>query len=428
MLFPSGFSKADAVAYYRAISKVLLPHLRNRPVSFKRYVDTIAGDSFWEKDAPSFTPKWVKRFRVARREGGPPIEYILINDVRTLTWVAGVGGIEIHPFLHVVPGIEIATHVVFDLDPGEGADLRDCARVAFILRDALLALELESFAKVSGSKGIQVYVPLNQPPGRGPGHDATETFARLLADELARSHPKQIVSKMAKALRRGKVFIDWSQNADYKTTVAVYSLRTRRDEPYVSMPVTWEELKRPRGLEFSPDEALARVRKKGDLFAPVLQLKQKLPGHMKQPSPLRRGEKVPKADEASSSHLPKPNTQSGRRLFLLTKTETGSELWMDVRGRFKRWILRPDREGGEQLIAMPAGEFEIDRAYARGEVPAAWKGRVSIEDSGAYEIIEGSSQRKHFDLWFAGRVLQGQWTLEKIGGERHRSWRLTPTK
>jgi bifunctional non-homologous end joining protein LigD len=421
-LYPNGFTRADALAYYRAISKVLLPHLRNRPVSLKRYVDTISGDSFWERDAPSFTPKWVKRFPVPRREGGPPIGYIIVNDLRTLTWVASVGGIELHPFLHVVPHIDVATQVVFDLDPGEGADIRDCARVGLLVRDALLALGLESFPKVSGSKGILVYVPLNQPASRGPTHDATETFARLLADEMARRHPKLIVSKMAKALRRGKVFIDWSQNADYKTTVAVYSLRTRRDEPYVSMPVTWQELERPRGLEFSPDEALARVKKRGDLFAPVLKLRQLLPGY----KAARKHTKAVAAATALQNVLPKSSTQSGRRLFLLTKTEMGSELWMDVRGRFQRWILRPDREGGEQLVAMPAGEFDIDRAYARAEVPKAWKGRVTIEDSGAYEVIEGSSQRKHFDLWFAGRVLQGQWTLEKAGGEGHRSWRLTP--
>jgi hypothetical protein len=154
----------------------------------------------------------------------------------------------------------------------------------------------------------------------------------------------------------------------------------------------------------------------------VLKLKQKLPGYKAAP----KQTKAVAAATAVQSSLPKSSTQSGRRLFLLTKTEMGNELWMDVRGRFKRWILRPDREGGEQLIAMPAGEFDIDRAYARAEVPKAWKGRVTIEDSGAYEVIEGSSQRKHFDLWFAGRVLQGQWTLEKAGGEGHRSWRLTP--
>ncbi|HEX6640901.1 MAG TPA: hypothetical protein VF215_07295, partial [Thermoanaerobaculia bacterium] len=365
-----------------------------------------------------FTPKWVKRFPVPRREGGPPIEYILINDVRTLTWVASVGGLELHPFLHVVPHIDIATHVVFDLDPGEGADLRDCARVALLLREALQGLGLESFAKVSGSKGIQVSVPLNQPPSRGPSHELTERFARVIADELARRHPKLIVSKMAKALRHNRVFIDWSQNADYKTTVAVYSLRTRRDEPYVSMPVTWKELENPRGLEFTPDEALARVRKRGDLFAPVLKVKQKLPGGT---TTTRSARRTPRslAHARDDVRLPKSSTQSGRRLFLLTKTEMGNELWMNVRGRFRRWILRSDR--GRQIIAKPAGELDIDRAYARGEVPKAWKGRVTIEDSGAYEVIEGSSQRKHFALWFAGRVMQGAWTLERIGDE----WRLT---
>lgn len=425
-LYPSGFTKTDAVAYYKAVSTVLLPHLRNRPVSLRRYVDTIAGDSFWERDAPSFTPKWVKRFPVPRREGGPPIEYIVVNDLRTLIWVASVGGVEIHPFLHVVPRVDIATHVVFDLDPGEGAGLRDCARVGLLLREALLGLELESFPKVSGSKGVQIYVPLNQPPSRGPTHDATEIFARLLADELARRHPDRIVSKMAKALRPGKVFIDWSQNADYKTTVAVYSLRTRREAPYVSMPVTWEELQRPRGLEFSPDEALARVKRRGDLFAPVLTLKQKLPGYRAPAA--HEHTKAVAAATALQNVLPKASSQSGRRLFLLTKTDTGNELWLDVRGRFRRWLLRPDREGDERLIAMPAGELDIDRAYARGEVPKAWKGRVTIEDSGSYEVIEGSSQRGHFDLWFTGRVMQGRWTLEKIGGERGRSWRLVPVR
>jgi bifunctional non-homologous end joining protein LigD len=423
-IYPSGFTKDDAVAYYRAISAFLLPHLRNRPVSFKRYVDTVRGESFWEKDAPSFTPGWVKRFPVPRREGRAAIEYILINDVRTLTWVASVGGLEIHPFLHVVPHIDIATQVVFDLDPGEGADLRDCARVALLLRDALLGLGLESLAKVSGSKGIQVHVPLNQPPRRGATHDDTEAFARVVADELARHHPQRIVSKMAKALRHGKVFIDWSQNAGYKTTVAVYSLRARRDEPYVSMPVTWQELEKPRGLEFSPDQALARVRRRGDLFAPVLKLKQKLPGH----TPVRAARRVISTTAGNSRSLPKPTSQSGRRLFLLTKTEMGNELWLDMRGRFKRWILRPDRGGGERLIAMPAGDFDIDPAYARAQVPKAWKGRVTIEDSGAYEVVEGSWQRKHFELWFTGSVLRDAWVLEKVSGEEHRSWVFSPNE
>jgi bifunctional non-homologous end joining protein LigD len=421
VLFPeSGFTRRDAVAYYKSVSHVILPHLRNRPLSFKRYPDTVRGESFWEKDAPSFTPGWVKRFVVPRREGGPPIEYIVVNNARTLTWVAGAGGIELHPFLHTVPRIDVATHVVFDLDPGEGADILDCAHVALQLRDTLRGIALESFAKVSGSKGIQVCVPLNS----GATHDMTEAFARITADELARRDPTRIVSKMTKALRRNRVFIDWSQNADYKTTVAVYSLRAKSDEPRVSMPVRWEELEKPRKLAFSPEEAIARLKKLGDLFAPMLKMRQKLPV----PAAARTSRRpTPVAEPRERAFtLPKPGSQSGRRLFLVVKTDLGNELWMDVRGKFKRWILRPDREGGGRLVAMPAGEFAIDPAYYRAEVPKEWRGRVSIEDSGAYEVIEGSWQRKTLVLWFNGRVLGGRWTLAKTSGEGHRSWTLAP--
>lgn len=397
-------TRATAAAYYKNIASTMLPHLRNRPLSFKRWPDSIDGEFFWEKDAPSFTPAWVKRFPVPRREGGPPIEYIVANDARTLVWLASIGGFEIHAFLHRVPHIDIATHVVFDLDPGEGAGMRDCAKVALLLRDAL---PLESFAKVSGSKGIQVYVPMNE---RAVTHEVTEQFARTVAEELARRHPSLIVAKMAKALRRGKVFIDWSQNADYKTTVAVYSLRATG---LVSMPVKWSELQRPRKLTWTPDEALARVRKLGDLWSAA--------------TPAAAGFEKSGHSHRRTPQLPKPSSQSGRRLFLVTKTETGNELWLDVRGRFKRFLLRPDRTGAKNLlIAMPAGDFAIEPDYRNAAVPARWRGRVTIDDSGSYEIIEGSWPRKQLRLWFAGKVMQGEWTLEKIeASDAHRSWRLS---
>jgi bifunctional non-homologous end joining protein LigD len=405
--------RATAVSYYRAVSAFILPHLRRRPLSFQRYVDAIPGEYFWEKDAPSFTPEWVKRFPVPRRDGSP-IDYIVVNDAKTLLWVAGAGGIELHPFLHTVPRIDVATAVVFDLDPGEGADIHDAAKVALLLRDALA---LECFPKVSGGKGVQVYVPLNS----GATHELTETFARMVADELARRHPKLVVSKMSKTLRHKKVFIDWSQNADYKTTVSVYSLRAKGT---VSMPVTWEELERGKPLVFTPEEAVARVRKLGDLFAPVLKVKQKLPGQVEDRRSRLSGQAgLPVLHKVT---LPKPGSQSGRRLFLVTKTETGNELWLEMHGLFRRWILRQDRTAEGQLIAMPAGQFPIDPAYYRAEVPKAWKGRVTIEDSGAYEVVEGSFERKRFDLWFSGQVMTGPWTLEKIERDaKHRSWRLS---
>jgi len=417
VLYPAnGFTKADAIAYYRAVSKWLLPHLRDRPLSFRRYPDTIRGESFWEKDAPAFTPSWIKTVAVPRRSGDSDIHYIVINDLRSLLWLVDVGGIELHPFLHRTRKLASASSIVFDLDPGSGADIGDCCEVALLLRDALAAIDLESFAKVSGSKGVQVYVPLNG----NVTHAATESFARLVAEELARAHPKLIVAKMAKQLRARRVFIDWSQNADFKTTVSVYSLRAKREEPFASMPVTWKEVERRKPLEFTPDRAMARLKKEGDLFAPVLKLKQSIPNV---PAATARGVEEP--ERSTRSGLPRAGSQSGRRLFLVTKTETGNELWIDMRGKFKRWILRPDREGEPQLVAMPAGQFDIDPAYYEGKVPPEWKKRVSIEDAGSYEIIDGSYQRERFDLWFSGRVLSGEWILAKTPGE-HKSWLLAP--
>src|SRR5947207_747204 len=280
VLYQAGkFTKADVARYYERIARFLLPHFRNRPVTLKRYPNGVFGEAFYEKDAPGFTPTWVKTFPVPRREGGPDINYILINDVPTLAWAANVAALELHPFLHRVPQIEQPTHVVFDLDPGEGMKILQCAEVAFLLRDVLVALHLKSFPKVSGSKGIQVYVPLNTPIS----YAATQTFARATAQLLEKAHPDQIVSDMSKTLREGKVFIDWSQNADHKTTVGVYSLRAKRARPYVSMPIRWKELSKALRksdvdrLEFEPEKALQRLKRAGDLFAPLLKIKQKLP-------------------------------------------------------------------------------------------------------------------------------------------------------
>ncbi|PYQ59374.1 MAG: hypothetical protein DMF58_11790 [Acidobacteria bacterium] len=418
VLFPeTGFTKNDAIGYYKRVARYVLPHLKNRPVSFKRYPDTIHGESFWEKDAPSFTPDWIKTFSIPRRSGESEIHYIIVNDIRTLTWVGDVGGIEIHSFLHTIPNVERATAMVFDLDPGEGATLADCCRVALLLRDTL---PLRSFAKVSGSKGLQVYVPLN----RNDSHQATEMYARLLADELARKHPKLITAKMSKQFRARKVFIDWSQNADFKTTVSVYSLRAKSERPFVSMPVTWEEVETAENLYWEPDAALKRLKKVGDLFAPVLKVKQRLPASVWGRASARP--RRPEGRRYTTSTLPRPRSQSGRRLFVLPKTETGNELWLDMHGKFKRWILRPDRQGGPQLIAMPAGEFAIDPEYFKGQVPKEWRKRVSITDIGAYELIDGSDQRRRFDLYFSGKTLTGEWLLEKAGGEGHRSWRFIP--
>jgi len=281
VFYPAGkFTKGQVIEYYVRVAPFLLPHLKDRPVTLKRYPNGVFGEFFYEKDAPGFTPDWVKTFSVPRRDPTqPPIQYILINDAATLAWCASMACLEFHPFLHRAPRIEQPTHVVFDLDPGEDTDILLCCEVACLLRELLETLRLKCFAKVSGSRGVQVYVPLNVPVT----YDLTQPFARAVAELLAREHPDLVVSEMSKAMRRGKVFIDWSQNAGHKTTIGVYSLRAKRERPYVSMPLTWEEFKRAcsksdiDSLYFEADEVIPRSKKVGDLFAPVLKLKQRLP-------------------------------------------------------------------------------------------------------------------------------------------------------
>jgi len=278
-LYPSGYTKGQAIDFYIRVSDYLLPHLAGRPVTLKRYPNGVTAPHFYEKNAPRYTPDWIERFAVARRGGGPDIQYIVIRDLPTLVWCANTASLELHPFLSRAPDIERPTAMVFDLDPGEGADLRNCAQVALRLREVLQAMDIESFPKVSGSKGMQVYAPLNTPVT----YAETQPLAKRIAEALERENPSAVISTMAKAARKGKVFIDWSQNSDFKTTVCVYSLRAKSDEPFVSLPVTWDELTRASKsgrtatLYFKPDAIWTRLKKTGDLFAPVLQTKQTLP-------------------------------------------------------------------------------------------------------------------------------------------------------
>jgi bifunctional non-homologous end joining protein LigD len=279
VLYPGGsVTKAHVIDYYIRISKWLLPHFERRPVTMLRFPDGVHGKAFYEKDAPKYTPAWVHTTDVPRQSGGKPIRYICIDDLPTLVWCANLASLELHPFLHRARELRCPTSVVFDLDPGEGANLVTCAEVAFLLRSVLKRAGLECFPKVSGSKGLQLYAPLNT----SVTYEETRSFALGLAQILAREYPKLIVSEMAKHLRPKKVFIDWSQNSDFKTTVGVYSLRAKADAPYVSAPVTWAELESlcKKGdsniLRFDPEMLLKRVAKVGDLFAPLLTLKQTL--------------------------------------------------------------------------------------------------------------------------------------------------------
>jgi bifunctional non-homologous end joining protein LigD len=241
----------------------------------------VEGKYFYEKQCPSHRPDWIKTTQVPKGSG-EIINYCLMNDLPALVWAANLADLELHTFLHRAPAIDRPTSIVFDLDPGPPADIVLCCQVALILKSLFKSLGLESFAKTSGSKGMQVYLPLNSPTS----YEKTKTFARAVADLLAEREPAMVVAQMSKQLRRGKVFVDWSQNDDGKTTVAVYSLRAR-DEPTVSTPLLWSEVaeatreQNPASLVFRADEVLERVETHGDLFEPVLTLKQKLPS-MKQ--------------------------------------------------------------------------------------------------------------------------------------------------
>ena len=272
-----GFTKGQVIDYYIRISEVLLPHLKDRPISLKRYPDGVEGFFFYEKQCPSHRPKWVKTAKVSKTEGGE-INYCVMNDLPALVWAANLADLELHTFLHRAPAIQRPTALAFDLDPGPPADIVQCCQVALWLKEIFDSLGLECFPKTSGSKGLQVYVPLNT----AVTYERTKEFAHTLALTLEKQHPELVVSRMQKALRKGKVLVDWSQNDDKKTTVTVYSLRAK-ERPTVSTPVEWDEVrnalkkKEAARLTFDTEAVLKRVEKHGDLFAPVLKLKQKLP-------------------------------------------------------------------------------------------------------------------------------------------------------
>ncbi|MGH2749069.1 MAG: non-homologous end-joining DNA ligase [Actinomycetota bacterium] len=274
----TGFTKWDVVDYYSNIADVLVPHLRDRPITLKRYPNGVEGQHFYEKSCPSHRPKWVDTVAIRRKRDNKKVNYCLFNSKSVLLWAANLANLELHVSLDKRRDIGRPTAVVFDLDPGEGAGLLECAEVAVRLRELFDDHGVESFAKTSGSKGIQVYIPLNTKVTYGQ----TNPFARAVARRLESETPDEVTSNMAKAERKGKVFIDWSQNNQHKTTVGVYSLRGR-PRPTVSTPVTWDEVDRalakgdPDALVFEAHEVLRRVDKKGDLFEPVLKLRQRLP-------------------------------------------------------------------------------------------------------------------------------------------------------
>jgi bifunctional non-homologous end joining protein LigD len=279
ILYPrTGFTKGQLIDYYVRVAPALLPHLAGRPLTLKRYPNGVESEFFYEKRCPEHRPAWVRTAPIWSRHNQAVIDFCLVEDVATLVWLANLADIELHTSLSQAADIERPTSVVFDLDPGPGTDVVDCARVALDLRELFDRLGLETVVKTSGSKGMQMYVPLNTPAT----YEQTKPFARAVAELVERAQPDRVVSRMTKALRPGRILIDWSQNDAHKTTVSVLSLRAR-EEPTASTPLEWDEVADAAAagdadaLRFTHDVAVARVAAGSDPFAPMVELEQELP-------------------------------------------------------------------------------------------------------------------------------------------------------
>lgn len=273
VLWPkTGFTKGQMIDYYARIAPVMVGHVSGRPITLRRYPNGVDKVSFFEKNCPSHRPPWLPTIDM----GG--IGYCCLGEAASLVWTANLAAIELHPSLARSEDLERPTSIVFDLDPGEGADVLTCGRVAVLLREALDHLGLQAWVKTSGSKGLQLYVPLNTPVT----YEQTRPFSHALAQVLERQHPDLIVTTQDRSVRPNKVLIDWSQNTAFKTTVSVYSMRAR-DRPTASTPLEWDEIEAamaagdPERLIFEAPQVLKRVEEKGDLMAPLLSLEQCLP-------------------------------------------------------------------------------------------------------------------------------------------------------
>jgi bifunctional non-homologous end joining protein LigD len=281
VLYPkAGFTKGEVVDYYAKVAPAIIPHLTGRAVTLRRFPEGVddLDAAFFEKRCPKHRPKWVKTARVEAGPRAGKIDFCVCDSLPTLIWMAQLAAIELHPSLSLSRAPKRPTVLAFDLDPGPPADIVECCQVGLRLRDLFGHFDVECFAKTSGSKGLQIYVPLN---GKA-SYEETKPFAKAIAQLLEKQTPDKVVSKMKKVEREGKVFVDWSQNHQRKTTIAVYSLRAR-ERPTVSTPVTWGEVETVAksgdgsSLVFEAGQVLERIERHGDLFAPVLELTQDLP-------------------------------------------------------------------------------------------------------------------------------------------------------
>jgi bifunctional non-homologous end joining protein LigD len=458
--FPdTGFTKGQVLAYYSDVAEVILPHVKDRPLTLIRFPEGVNGEHFYEKNGPSHTPAWVKRFAVPRSEGGA-INYILCNDRATLLWATNLGDIEKHVLMARAPDLNQPTSLVFDLDPGEGAGILDCGRVALHLHELLGSLNLQSFVKTSGSKGLHMNVPLND----HLPYEVAQPFAKTVAELAARQLPDKVVSQMPKTLRRGKVLIDWSQNSDFKTTVCVYAMRAKRGAPFVSLPLTWDELAKAvaRGdeqrLAFTPAQALKRIQRVGDLFAPVLELVQKLPEAFTTalaagpppklsswPRNSKGGDKSVREYAAKRDHTrtPEPAAQpaaetparEGVHRFVIQKHEASHlhyDWRLEMEGVLRSWAVPkgPPTELRQARLAMHVEDHPLEYENFEGTIPPGnyGAGTVMVWDRGEYEDLTGNPAAAFhagkMHVIMRGTKLKGEWILVKDRRAEDNRWLL----
>jgi bifunctional non-homologous end joining protein LigD len=462
VLYPeTGFTKGQVINYYVQIAPVLLPHLKDKPLTLKRYPDGVEGEFFYEKRAPKYRPEWLKTAPVASQsDPQDKIDYCLANDLSSLVWAANLADLELHPLLAKKQDVNCPTQIVFDLDPGAPATALDCAEVALWLKQLFDQLGLTCFIKSSGSKGLQLHIPLNTPTT----YEVTKPFAKAVALALTQAHPDRVVYDMKKTLRPGKVLIDWSQNDRSKTTILVYSLRAKA-HPFVAAPLEWSEitaaLKKgdPKRLFFEADQVLARVKKKGDLFADVLTLKQKLPKDAvkalakfapeidKEHRWQTQKRKAP--SELAAYHAKRDFQQTqeptgesdeatpAENLFVIQKHEA-SHLHYDFRlamgGVLKSWAVPKaiPTEKGEKHLAMQVEDHPMDYARFEGIIPQGnyGGGTVMVWDIGQYRMLGGTPLEAwkegllHLEL--EGKKLRGEWSLIRLKPEENgkQAWLL----